>query len=52
MTTLTAQFVQATNDRPAELDWDVAEVLLQRADGIPTVAGRRIKNAATSAASE
>jgi L,D-transpeptidase ErfK/SrfK len=52
MTTLTAQFVLATNERPAELDWDVAEKLLQRADGIPTVAGRRIKDAATSAASE
>ncbi len=52
MTALTAQFVLATNERPAELDWDVAETLLRLANGIPTVAGRRIKDAATSAASE
>jgi L,D-transpeptidase ErfK/SrfK len=52
MTALTAQFVLATNERPAELDWDVAESLLQLANGIPTIAGRRIKDAATSAASE
>jgi len=52
MTALTQQFVMATNERPAELDWDVAELLLERADGIPAVAGRKIKDAATSAASE
>ena len=52
MTALTEQFVLATNERPAELNWDMAEELLQRADGIPTIAGRRIKDAATSAASK
>ena len=38
--------------RPGELDWDFAETLLSRADGIPAGVGRSIKNAATSAASE
>jgi len=52
MTALTEQFVLATNERPAELDWEVAEELLQLANGIPTIAGHRIKDAATSAASE
>jgi len=52
MTALTEQFVFATNERPAELDWEVAEELLARADGIPAIAGRGIKDAATSAASE
>jgi L,D-transpeptidase ErfK/SrfK len=52
MTALTEQFVAATNARPGELDWDVAEQLLERADGVPAPAGRQIKNAATSAASE
>jgi L,D-transpeptidase ErfK/SrfK len=52
MTALTQQFVAATNERPGMLDWDVAEQLLGRADGIPRPAGRKIKDAATSAASE
>ena len=52
MTSLTQQFVRATNDRPGMLDWDVAEDLLTRADGIPAIAGRKTKDAATSAASE
>ena len=52
LTVLTEQFVLATNARPAKLDWELAEQLLERADGIPAVAGRRIKDAATSAASE
>jgi L,D-transpeptidase ErfK/SrfK len=52
MTALTEQFVLATSSRRAELDWDVAEMLLERADGIPVTAGRAIKDAATSAASE
>jgi len=52
LTSLTVQFVAATNSKPGELDWDVAEQLLERADGIPTRVGRSIKNAATSAASE
>jgi len=52
MTALTEQFVLATSSRPGRLDWDVAEMLLERADGIPVIAGREIKDAATSAASE
>jgi hypothetical protein len=52
LTALTVQFVAATGTRPGELDWDFAEVLLERADGIPAGVGRSIKNAATSAASE
>jgi L,D-transpeptidase ErfK/SrfK len=52
MTALTEQYVVATNERPAELDWEAAETLLHLASGIPTSAGRSIKDAATSAASE
>ncbi len=52
LTLLTEQFVAVTNARPGELYWDIAERLLERADGIPVAAGRKIKNAATSAASE
>ena len=52
LTMLTEQFVAATNSRPGELYWDIAEQLLERADGVPALAGRQIKDAATSAASE
>jgi L,D-transpeptidase ErfK/SrfK len=52
LTSVTVQFVEATSSRPGELDWDFAETLLERADGIPAGVGRSIKNAATSAASE
>ena len=52
MTALTEQFVLATNLTPGRLDWDVAEQMLERADGIPAIAGRKINDAATSAASE
>jgi L,D-transpeptidase ErfK/SrfK len=52
LTLLTERFIEATNARPGELDWNVAEQLLDRADGIPVSVGRTIKNAATSAASE
>ena len=52
MTALTEQYVLATNTRPGKLDWDVAEQMLERADGIPAIAGRKINDAATSAASE
>ena len=52
LTSVTVQFVAATSSRPGELDWDFAEALLERADGIPAGVGRSIKNAATSAASE
>jgi L,D-transpeptidase ErfK/SrfK len=52
LTDLTVRFVAATNAHPGELDWDFAEQLLERADGIPAAVGTTIKNAATSAASE
>ena len=52
LTTLTEQFVAATNTRPGELYWELAEQVLERADGVPVLAGRQIKDAATSAASE
>ncbi len=52
LTLLTQQFVAVTDTRPGELDWDAAEELLARADGIPVPIGRSIKNAATSAASD
>ena len=48
LTALTEQFVAATNIRAGELDWKQAEILLERADGIPMLIGRGIKNAATS----
>lgn len=52
MTAMTQMFVVATSERAGMLDWDMAEDLLDRADGIPAVAGRKINDAATSAASE
>ena len=52
LTLLTEQFVAATNTRPGELYWEVAEQVIERADGVPVLAGRQIKDAATSAASE
>jgi L,D-transpeptidase ErfK/SrfK len=52
MTYLTEQFVAVTTTRAGELDWDIAEGLLDAANGIPAPVGRAIKNAATSAASE
>ena len=52
LTALTEQFVAATNTRAGELDWERAEDLLERADGIPMPVGRTIKNAATSSAFE
>ena len=52
LTALTKTFVDATDVRSGELDWEFAERLLERADGIPVAVGNAIKNAATSAASE
>ena len=46
------QFVAVTGTRAGELDWHLAEELLDRADGIPSEVGEAIKNAATSAAFE
>jgi L,D-transpeptidase ErfK/SrfK len=52
MTYLTEQYVDVTATRAGELDWEIAEGLLDTANGIPAPVGRAIKNAATSAASE
>jgi L,D-transpeptidase ErfK/SrfK len=52
MTHLTEQFIAATAEQAGQLDWDRAERLVERSDGIPEVVGARIKNAATSAAFE
>ena len=52
MTVLTAQFVAATNRKAGLLDWDTAEMLLARANGIPSVAGHKRTNTASSAAFE
>jgi L,D-transpeptidase ErfK/SrfK len=51
MTYLTEQYIVVTTTRSGELDWEIAEGLLDAADGIPAPVGRAIKNAATSAAS-
>ena len=44
------QFVTATSLRAGELDWHLAEELVDRSDGVPTAVGQAIKNAAASAA--
>jgi L,D-transpeptidase ErfK/SrfK len=52
LTYVTEQFITVTGSRAGALDWDEVEVLVERSDGIPSAAGSRIKNAATSAASQ
>ncbi len=52
LTYVTEQFIAVTGSRAGALDWDEVEVLINRSDGIPAAAGTRIKNAATSAASQ
>ena len=52
LTLVTALFVNATGERGGELDWHLAEQVVDRSDGIPVAVGQGIKNAATSAASE
>jgi L,D-transpeptidase ErfK/SrfK len=52
MTYVTEQFIVATGERAAELDWQLAERLVEKSDGMPSTVGRGIKNAATSAAFE
>ena len=49
---VTEQFIATTAERAGQLDWDLAEELLDRSDGIPFTVGEGIKNAATSAAIE
>lgn len=50
LTQVTEQFIAATAVRAGQLDWDLVEVLVERADGIPEAVGTSIENAATSAA--
>jgi L,D-transpeptidase ErfK/SrfK len=50
LTSLTEQFVAATSTRAGELDWEQAELALDRANGVPAPIGFSIKNAATGAA--
>jgi L,D-transpeptidase ErfK/SrfK len=52
LTYVTEQYIVATADRAAKLDWSLAEDAVQRSDGMPLTVGTGIKNAATSAASE
>ncbi len=49
---VTAQFIATTAERAGQLDWNLAEELLDRSDGIPVTVGEEIKNAAASAAFE
>lgn len=52
LTYVTEQFIVATNTRAGRLDWLQVEAMVERSDGIPAAIGQRIRNAATSAASE
>ncbi len=54
LTYVTQQFIDTTGERAGQLDWNLAEQVVDRSDGIPIPVGqeikREIKNAATSAA--
>jgi hypothetical protein len=50
LTYVTEQFIAATGERPGQLDWDLAESIVEKSDGVPITVGWSIKNAATSAA--
>lgn len=52
LTYVTEQFIAVTDMRAGQLDWKEVEVLIGRSDGVPAAAGRGIKNAASSAASQ
>lgn len=52
LTALTEQYVAITAAQQGELDWDAAESQVAKPSGIPQSVGKRIKNAATSAAFE
>ncbi len=52
LTYVTEQFIATTAERAGLLDWDLAEELVERSDGIPVTVGEGIKNAAASAAFE
>lgn len=51
LTHVTEQFISTTDERAGQLDWNLAEQIVDRSDGIPTPVGKEIKNAAASAAS-
>jgi L,D-transpeptidase ErfK/SrfK len=50
LTYVTEQFIATTGERAGQLDWYLAEEIVERSDGIPTPVGVEIKNAAASAA--
>ncbi len=50
LTYVTEQFIDTTVERAGQLDWHLAEQVVDRSDGIPIPVGQEIKNAATSAA--
>ena len=52
LTYVTEQFIATTAERAGQLDWQLAEQLVERSDGIPVSVGEEIKNAAASAASQ
>jgi L,D-transpeptidase ErfK/SrfK len=52
LTYVTEQFIATTSERAGQLDWNLAEELVKRSDGIPVTVGEGIKNAAASAAFE
>jgi len=52
LTYVTEQFIATTGERAGQLDWHLAEKIVDRSDGIPTSVGQEIKNAAASAAFE
>ena len=52
LTYVTERFIATTAERAGQLDWNLAEQLIERSDGIPVPVGQEIKHAATSAASE
>lgn len=52
LTYVTEQFIATTAERAGQLDWNLAEQLVERSNGIPELVGAGIKNAAASAAFE
>ena len=51
LTYVTEQFIVTTGERAGQMDWQLAEQIIGRSDGIPVSVGEAIKNAAASAAS-
>ncbi len=43
LTHIVRQFVEVTTERAGQLDWDVAEILAERADGVAATVGESIK---------